>query len=119
MNLVFVMEIAMGYLYLAIAIVAEVVATASLKASEGFTKTMPSLLVIIGYGVAFYFLSLVLKTIPVGVAYAIWSGIGVALISIVGMVIFGQKLDLAAVIGILLIISGVVVLNVFSQSTVH
>ncbi len=109
----------MGYLYLAIAIVAEVVATASLKASEGFTKTMPSLLVIIGYGVAFYFLSLVLKTIPVGVAYAIWSGIGVALISIVGMVIFGQKLDLAAVIGILLIISGVVVLNVFSQSTVH
>lgn len=109
----------MGYLYLAIAIVAEVIANASLKASEGFTKTMPSLLVIIGYGVAFYCLSLVLKTIPVGVAYAIWSGIGVALISIVGIVIFGQRLDLAAVIGILLIISGVVVLNVFSQSTIH
>ncbi|MEI6896493.1 MAG: SMR family transporter [Psychromonas sp.] len=109
----------MGYLYLAVAIVAEVIATSALKSSEEFSKLVPSVVVAIGYGVAFYFLSLVLKTIPVGVAYAIWSGLGIVLISIVGAIVFDQKLDLAAVIGMLLIISGVVVMNVFSNSVSH
>lgn len=109
----------MGYLYLAIAIVAEVIATSALKASEGFSKPIPSLIVAVGFGVAFYFLSLVLKTIPMGVAYAIWSGLGIVLISIAGLMLFGQKLDTAAIIGILLIISGVIVMNVFSSSVRH
>lgn len=109
----------MGYLYLAIAIVAEVIATSALKASEGFSKLTPSLIVVVGFGVAFYFLSLVLKTIPMGVAYAIWSGFGIVLISIAGLLLFDQKLDTAAIIGILFIISGVVVMNVFSSSVSH
>lgn len=106
----------MGYLYLAVAIVAEVIATSALKASEGFSRVTPSLIVIVGFGVAFYCLSVVLKTIPMGFAYAIWSGLGIVLISISGLVWFGQKLDLAAMIGISLIISGVVIMNVFSKS---
>lgn len=109
----------MGYVYLAIAIIAEVIATSALKASNSFTRIAPSILVLVGYGVAFYFLSLVLKNIPVGVAYAIWSGLGIVLVSIVGMVIFGQKLDLAAIIGMILIITGIVVMNVFSDSVDH
>lgn len=109
----------MGYLYLAIAIIAEVIATSALKASEGFSKLVPSVIVLVGFSIAFYFLSLVFKTIPIGVAYAIWSGVGIVLISIVGLVLFGQKLDLPAVIGIVLIISGVVVMNVFSTSVSH
>lgn len=109
----------MGYWYLAIAIVAEVIATSALKASDGFTKVAPSVLVVVGYGVAFYFLSFVLKTLPVGVAYAIWSGLGVVLVTIVGTFVFGQKLDLAAIIGMLLIVTGVVVMNVFSDSVSH
>lgn len=109
----------MGYLYLTIAIIAEVIATGALKASEEFSKPLPSIVVIVGYAIAFYCLSLVLKTIPIGVAYAIWSGLGIVLISIVGLVVFGQKLDLPAIIGILLIISGVVVMNVFSKSVGH
>lgn len=109
----------MSYLYLTIAIVAEVIATSALKASEGFTNLVPSLIVAVGYGVAFYFLSLVLKTIPVGVAYAIWSGLGIVLISIIGLVLFQQKLDLAAIIGMALIIAGVLVINLFSSSVSH
>ena len=109
----------MGYLYLTIAIVAEVIATCALKSSEEFSKLAPSVIVVIGYGVAFYFLSLVLKTIPVGMAYAMWSGLGIVLISIVGAVMFDQKLDLPAVIGMLLIITGGVVMNVFSNSVSH
>jgi small multidrug resistance pump len=109
----------MSYLYLTIAIVAEVIATSALKASEGFTNLIPSLIVTVGYGVAFYFLSLVLKTIPVGIAYAIWSGLGIVLISVIGLVLFQQKLDLAAIIGMGLIIAGVVVINVFSTSVSH
>ena len=109
----------MGYFYLAIAIIAEVIATSALKASEEFSKLTPSIVVIVGYSVAFYFLSLVMKSIPVGVTYAIWSGLGIVLIAIIGAVVFGQKLDLAAVIGMLLIISGVVVMNVFSNSLSH
>lgn len=109
----------MSYLYLTIAIVAEVIATSALKASEGFTNLIPSLIVAVGYGVAFYFLSLVLKTIPVGIAYAIWSGLGIVLISVIGLVLFQQKLDLAAIIGMGLIIAGVLVINLFSSSVSH
>jgi small multidrug resistance pump len=109
----------MSYLYLTIAIVAEVIATSALKASEGFTNLIPSLIVTVGYGIAFYFLSLVLKTIPVGIAYAIWSGLGIVLISVIGLVLFQQKLDLAAILGMGLIITGVVVINVFSSSVSH
>jgi len=109
----------MGYLYLAVAIIAEVIATSALKASDEFSKLVPSVIVVVGYGVAFYCLSMVLKTIPVGVAYAVWSGLGIVLISIVGLVMFGQKLDLAAIVGIVLIVSGVVVMNVFSKTVGH
>tara|TARA_Y100000310_G_C20704311_1_gene833486 strand:- start:13247 stop:13576 length:330 start_codon:yes stop_codon:yes gene_type:complete len=109
----------LGYIYLSIAIIAEVIATSALKASEGFTKLVPSTIVVVGFGVAFYFLSLVLKTLPMGVAYAIWSGLGIVLISIAGLVLFNQKLDTAAIVGIVLIISGVVVMNVFSSSVSH
>ncbi|OLQ90794.1 multidrug transporter [Vibrio ponticus] len=109
----------MGYIYLTIAIVAEVIATGALKSSQGFTQLMPSVVVVIGYSVAFYFLSLVLRTIPVGIAYAIWSGLGVVLISLVAAVVFKQKLDLAAVIGMVLIVSGVVVINLFSNTSSH
>ncbi len=109
----------MGYLYLAIAIVAEVIGTTALKASEEFTRFWPSFIVVVGYGAAFYFLSLVLKTIPVGVAYAIWSGVGITLITLVGAILFKQIPDLAAVAGMTLIIAGIVVMNVFSKTAVH
>ncbi len=109
----------MGYIYLAIAIVAEVVATNALKASEGFTRIGPVITVIVGYGIAFYFLSLALKTIPVGVAYAIWAGIGIVLVTTVAAVIFRQIPDTAAIIGMVLIISGVVAMNVFSKTIAH
>ncbi len=108
-----------AWIFLGIAIVAEVVATSSLKASAGFTKLWPSLAVIAGYGIAFYFLALTLKTIPVGVAYAIWAGLGIVLISLVGWLVFQQKLDPAGMLGMSLIIAGVVVLNVFSKSSLH
>lgn len=109
----------MNYLYLAIAIVAEVIATSALKASEGFTRLWPSLIVGIGYLVAFYFLSLTLRTITVGVAYAIWSGVGIVLVAIIGWLVLGQKLDAPAIGGMGLIIAGVVVINLFSKSTGH
>ncbi|MCH2157161.1 MAG: multidrug efflux SMR transporter [Oleiphilaceae bacterium] len=109
----------MAYLYLLIAIFSEVIGTSALKASEGFTKLGPSVLVVLGFSVAFYCLSLVLRSIPMGVAYAIWSGLGVVLISIVGFIIFDQKIDVAAIVGIVLIISGVVVMNVFSSTVGH
>jgi small multidrug resistance pump len=105
------------YLYLAIAIVAEVVGTSALKATDGFTRPIPSAVVAVGYGVAFYFLSLALKSIPVGVAYAIWSGVGVALITLIGWLVFKQRLDAAALAGIGLIVAGVVVIHVFSQAS--
>ena len=109
----------MGYLYLAIAIIAEVIATNALKASEEFTRLGPSIIVVLGYGVAFYFLSLVLKTIAVGVAYAIWSGVGIVLIAIVAAIMFKQVPDIPAIIGMALIVSGVVVINVFSKTVTH
>ena len=109
----------MAYFYLAIAIVAEVIATSALKASEGFSKSIPSAVVVIGFGIAFYCLSLVLKTIPIGIAYAIWSGLGIVLISAIGVVAFRQSLDTPALIGLGLIIAGVVVVNVFSKTIGH
>ena len=108
-----------GYLYLAIAIAAEVIATSALKASEGFTKPGPSLVVAAGYGVAFYFLSLVLKTVPVGVAYAIWSGVGIVLIALIGWAVLKQPLDGPALVGIGLIVAGVAVIQLFSKAAAH
>ena len=104
---------------LVLAILAEVLATSALKASNGFTRPIPSLLVIVGYIVAFYCLSLALRTIPLGVVYALWSGSGVALISMIGWVLYGQALDQAAVIGLMLIVSGVIVLNLGSSLASH
>lgn len=109
----------MGYLYLAMAITAEVIATSALKASEEFTRLIPSIVVILGYGAAFYLLSLVLKTIPVGVAYAIWAGMGIVLIAIVAAIMFKQVPDLPAIIGMVLIVSGVIVINIFSKTASH
>ena len=108
-----------AWLILTLAIAAEVVATSSLKASEGFTRLWPSAMVVVGYAVAIYLLSLVLKTIPVGVAYAIWSGLGVVLITLVVWLAYGQRIDLPGIIGMGLIVSGVVVLNLFSSASVH
>lgn len=109
----------MPYFYLAIAIVAEVVATSALKASDSFSRPWPSVVVVIGYGIALWFLSLCLRTIPTGIAYAIWSGVGIVLISAVSWVWYRQALDLAALIGLGLIIAGVIVVNVFSKSVSH
>lgn len=108
-----------NWLFLSAAIAAEVVATSALKASEGFTRLWPSVLVVGGYLIAFYCLSLTLRAIPVGVAYAIWSGVGIVLVSLIAWLVFGQKLDAPAMIGMILIISGVVVMNVFSKATAH
>lgn len=104
---------------LSLAIVSEVIGTSALKLSDGFTKPWPSLVVLVGYGLAFYLLSLTLKQIPVGVAYAIWAGAGIALITLIGWVVFKQTLDLAGLLGISLIISGVVVLQLFSNVSGH
>ena len=109
----------MHWLYLAVAILSEVVATSALKAAEGFTRGIPSLLVLVGYGLSFHFLSLTLRSVPLGIAYAIWSGVGVALVSLAGWVIYHQSLDRAALAGIALIVAGVVVLNVFSKTVPH
>ncbi|MCA8200365.1 MULTISPECIES: DMT family transporter [Burkholderia] len=108
-----------GYAWLAIAIVAEVVGTSALRAADGFTRLWPSVLVVAGYGIAFYCLSLTLRTMPVGIIYAVWSGAGIVLITLVAMLLYRQVPDLPAVIGLGLIISGVVVLNLFSKMQAH
>ncbi|WP_136636938.1 DMT family transporter [Pseudooceanicola onchidii] len=109
----------MPYLYLTIAIIGEVIGTSSLKAAEGFTRLWPSLLVVAGYAVAFYCLSLTLKHLPIGTTYAMWSGLGVVLVALVGWLIFGQKVDLWGALGMGLIIAGVVVLNFVSKTATH
>ena len=109
----------MNWIYLTIAILSEVVATSALKSAEGFTRLWPSLLVVFGYASAFYFLSLTLRAIPLGIAYAIWSGVGVALVSIVGWLIYQQSLSTGALIGITLIVAGVVVLSLSSTTMGH
>lgn len=108
-----------AYLYLAVAIGAEVIATSALRAAEGFTVLVPSAIAVVGYVVAFYFLSLTLKTMPVGVAYAIWSGVGIVVVSIVALVLYKQVLDLPALLGMGLIMAGVVVINLFSKTAGH
>ncbi len=106
----------MNHLYLIIAICAEVAGTTALKASEGFTRLVPSAFVVVGYGVAFFFLALTLRTIPVGIAYAIWSGCGIVLISLIGWIFYRQNLDWPAIAGIALILAGVVLINLFSTT---
>lgn len=109
----------MNWVYLGIAIVTEVIGTSALKSSESFTRLYPSILVVVGYSLSFYFLSLTLTGIPIGIAYAVWSGVGIVLLSLIGLVVYGQKLDPPALAGIALIAAGVVVLNYFSKSAAH
>lgn len=104
------------WLFLLAAIISEVTATSSLKASDGFTKLLPSIIVVVGYALSFYFLSLVLKVIPIGIAYADWAGLGIVLLALVGWLVFGQPLDTPALWGMGLILTGVIVLNVFSKT---
>ena len=109
----------MQWLFLSVAIVSEVVATSALKSSNGFTQFWPSVVVVAGYAAAFFFLSLALRTMPVGIAYAIWSGVGLVLISLIAWLFLGQTLDGPAILGLGLIVAGVVILNVFSRSITH
>ncbi len=109
----------MKWVYLVVAVCGEVLGTTALKSSEGFSRLAPSLIVLVGYGIAFYFLSLTLDKIPVGISYALWSGIGIVLISIIAWLFLGQRLDVPAMIGIGFIIVGVAVINLFSKSAAH
>ena len=107
------------WLALPIAIVAEVIGTTALKASNEFTRLWPSLIVVVGYGTAFYFMAVSMRVLPVGIMYAIWSGMGIVLVAIIGWVVYRQVLDVPAMIGMGLIIAGAIVINVFSKSVVH
>jgi len=109
----------MKWVYLGMAILAEVIATSALKASDGFSRFWPAAITVAGYAVAFYFLALTLRTLPVGIAYATWSGVGITLISLVGVFFFKQPLDAPALLGMALIIAGVVIMNVFSATLKH
>lgn len=109
----------MNWLYLGLAIVAEVIGTTALKATDGFSRVVPSLIVAIAYGASFFFLSLTLKTIPVGIAYAVWSGVGIVLIVLAGWWLYGQAIDAAGMVGIAFIGAGVVILNTLSKTSVH
>ena len=109
----------MAYLYLIVAVIFETVGTSALQASEQFTRPKPLMLMAVCYALSFYLLSLTLRTMPVGIAYALWSGLGIVLIALIGLVWFGQKLDLPAIGGLGLIIGGVVVINMFSRSLAH
>jgi small multidrug resistance pump len=108
-----------AWTFLAIAIVAEVVATSALKATEGFTRSGPSSVVVVGYGIAFYCLALALQAIPVGITYAVWSGVGIVLITVIAWLVYGQSLDAPAILGLGLIVAGVLVLNLWSKSVPH
>lgn len=108
-----------NFIFLGLAIMFEIIATSALKKSEQFTQLFPSIITIAGYFAAFYFLSFAIRTIPVGIAYAIWSGVGIVLITIIGAIFFKQIPDLPAIIGLVLIMIGVVVINVFSKTTAH
>ncbi|MBX9754910.1 MAG: SMR family transporter [Pseudomonas sp.] len=108
-----------GYLFLGIAIAAEVIATTSMKALDGFNKPLPLVLVVVGYGLSLWLLSLVVKTIPIGIAYAVWAGLGIVLVSIAALFIYEQKLDLPAILGMSLIVAGVVVIQLFSSTAGH
>jgi small multidrug resistance pump len=107
------------YLILGVAIVVEVIAMTFLKASDGFTRLWPSIATVVGYGISFYALSITMKTIPTGVAYAIWSGVGIVLVSLLSLLFYKQRLDTPAMVGMGLIIAGVVVINLFSKTQAH
>ena len=107
------------YVILGLAIICEVIATSALKQTNQFTRIVPSLITLVGYAGAFYFLSMVLRNIPLGIAYAIWSGAGIVLVALVGWLVFKQQLDVPAIIGIYMIIGGVLVINLFSGSVEH
>lgn len=107
------------YIYLILAIVAETIGTTALQASQQFSKFWPSLIVVLAYGISFYLLALTLKVMPVGIVYAIWSGLGIVLIALIGFAVFGQRLDLPAVLGLGLIIADIVVIHLFSQTSGH
>jgi len=109
----------MAYLYLALAILAETIGTSALKATNEFTKLVPSIIVLVGYGISFYFMTLVLRTIPIGITYAVWSGVGIVLISTVGAIFYKEILDLPAIIGMGLIVAGVLVIHLFSKTISH
>ena len=109
----------MVYFYLAIAIIVEVIAASALKASDGFSRPVPTAIVIVGYLTAFYLLTVIVKTLPVGITYAIWAGMGIVLVAIVSAVMYQQIPDLPAIIGMTLIIGGVIIINVFSKTAVH
>ena len=109
----------MQFVYLVLAIVAEVTATTALKASAGMRETLPSVVVVVGYAVSFYFLSLTLRTMSIGIAYAIWSGVGIVLIAAAGFLLYRQPLDMPALIGMALILAGVLVINLFSKTAGH
>jgi small multidrug resistance pump len=107
------------WLALAIAIIAEVIGTTALKASNEFTRLLPSLIVVVGYGTAFYFMSISMRVLPIGIMYAIWSGMGIVLISVLGWFVYRQTLDMPAMIGLAFIIAGVIIINVFSKTVGH
>lgn len=107
------------YIYLIIAVLAETIGTTALQASNQFTRIGPTILVVIAYAIAFYFLGIALKYIPVGIAYALWSGLGIVFIALIGFAVFGQTLDLAAIVGLAMIIGGIVVIQLFSNSSTH
>ncbi|CAN7193546.1 SMR family transporter [Rhizobium sp. LjRoot254] len=109
----------MIYIYLFIAIVAEVIATSAMAKSDGFTRLWPTLISAVGYGLAFYLLSVVTRTVPVGIVYAVWSGAGIVLVAAAGWLLFGQKLDLPAIIGLVMIVAGVLIINLVSKSVSH
>jgi len=109
----------MSYVYLALAIIAEVIATSALKASEEFSRFWPSVVVVVGYVAAFYLLTLTLRSVPVGIAYALWAGLGIVLVTLIGIVVYGEKPDLPAVLGLSMIIGGVAVIQVFSSVSSH
>ena len=109
----------MTYVFLAIAIVCEVIATSFMKLSDGFSKPLPAMVTVVGYAVSFYFLSLALRNFPTGLAYAIWSGVGVVLIAAIAWVFQGQRFDIPAMCGMALIVAGVGVINLFSDASAH
>ncbi len=108
-----------AYFFLLVAVIAETIGTTSLQASQQFTRLWPSILVVVGYGFAFYFMALTLKYMPVGIVYAIWSGLGIFLIAMIGFVVFGQKLDWPAILGLAMILAGILVIHLFSKTAGH
>ena len=107
------------YIYLIVAVVAETVGTTALQASQQFTRVLPSVIVVVSYAIAFWLLSLALRYMPVGIVYAIWSGLGIVLIALIGLVVFGQRLDLPAIVGLALILTGIAIIHLYSGTTPH